>query len=56
MERKGIQMSEKYEVNHRKTLERFGRYPSRNQALGRESTSEEVEFLKAGPGWLGSAK
>ena len=26
-------------------LEKFGRFPSRNQALGRESTPEELEFL-----------
>lgn len=32
-------------------LERFGRYPSRNEAVGRESTTEEREFLKDGPGW-----
>ena len=32
-------------------LERFGRYPSRNEALGRESTKEEEQFLKDGPGW-----
>ena len=27
-------------------IERFGRFPHRNQALGRESTPEELEFLK----------
>ena len=27
-------------------IERFGRFPHRNQALGRESTAEELEFLK----------
>ena len=32
-------------------INRFGRYPSRNDCMGRESTAEEVEFLKAGPGW-----
>lgn len=32
-------------------LKRFGHYPSRNAALGRESTKEEEEFLKDGPGW-----
>jgi uncharacterized protein (DUF924 family) len=33
---------------HRDIIRRFGRFPFRNAALGRESTPEEVEFLKAG--------
>ncbi len=35
-----------FELKHRKVIEQFGRYPHRNAALGRESTPEEVEFLK----------
>jgi uncharacterized protein (DUF924 family) len=31
---------------HRETIRRFGRFPGRNQALGRRSTKEEIEFLK----------
>lgn len=34
-----------------KVLEKFGRYPSRNDCLDRESTAEELELLKDGPGW-----
>ena len=34
---------------HRVIIERFGRFPHRNAALGRESTAEEVAFL-AQPG------
>ena len=33
---------------HLRVIERFGRFPNRNEALGRESTPEELEFL-AGP-------
>ena len=33
---------------HLRVIERFGRFPNRNEALGRESTPEEKEFL-AGP-------
>jgi len=33
---------------HRDVIERFGRFPHRNDALGRESTSEERKFLEAG--------
>ncbi len=31
---------------HRVVIARFGRFPHRNAALGRESSPEEVEFLK----------
>jgi uncharacterized protein (DUF924 family) len=33
---------------HRDVIERFGRFPHRNAALGRENTREEEEFLRAG--------
>lgn len=35
-----------YAVKHLEVIERFGRFPHRNQILGRDSTPEEVEFLK----------
>lgn len=31
---------------HQKIIDRFGRYPHRNEVLGRASTPEEIEFLK----------
>jgi len=34
-----------YAVRHRDTIERFGRFPTRNQVLGRDSTLDEVEWL-----------
>jgi uncharacterized protein (DUF924 family) len=36
----------KYAVQHREIVDRFGRFPHRNAALGRASTPEELEFLK----------
>ena len=33
---------------HREIIIRFGRFPSRNAALGRETTPEEAEFLATG--------
>lgn len=39
----------KFELAHKAIIDRFGRYPHRNAALGRKSTPEEVEFL-SGPG------
>ena len=35
-----------FELRHKAIVDRFGRYPHRNAALGRDSTPEEVEFLK----------
>jgi uncharacterized protein (DUF924 family) len=35
-----------YAAGHRDIVERFGRFPHRNGILGRETTSEEAEFLK----------
>ena len=32
--------------HHRSIVDRFGRYPHRNEILGRASTAEELEFLK----------
>lgn len=35
-----------YAVRHLEVIERFGRFPHRNEVLGRASTPEEEEFLK----------
>lgn len=35
-----------FELKHKAIIDRFGRYPHRNQVLGRVSTAEEIEFLK----------
>jgi len=35
-----------YAERHRAIIARFGRFPHRNEALGRPSTPEELEFLK----------
>ena len=33
-------------LRHKRIIERFGRFPHRNEILGRASTSEEIEFLR----------
>lgn len=33
-------------IRHKAIIERFGRFPHRNDILGRKSTPEEIEFLK----------
>ena len=40
-----------YARAHLDVIERFGRFPHRNAALGRESTPEEREWLDAGGGF-----
>jgi uncharacterized protein (DUF924 family) len=35
-----------YALRHREIIDRFGRYPHRNQLLARESTPEELVFLE----------
>ena len=35
----------KFANKHQEIIDRFGRFPHRNEILGRESTSEEKEFL-----------
>ena len=36
----------KHAEQHREVIQRFGRFPGRNHALGRQSTQEELDFLK----------
>ncbi len=42
----GLEESLKFEFLHKEMIDRFGRYPYRNEILGRISTPEEIEFLK----------
>jgi uncharacterized protein (DUF924 family) len=35
-----------YAIRHLEIIERFGRFPHRNEILGRTTTYEEAEFLK----------
>lgn len=38
-----------YALRHRDVIARFGRFPARNQALGRASTQQERDFLALNP-------
>lgn len=42
----GLENQLKYEQAHKAIIDRFGRYPHRNAALGRVSTAEEAAFLE----------
>lgn len=45
-EEPGLEKRLKYEKLHVAIIEKFGRYPHRNQILGRPSSPEEMVFLK----------
>ena len=47
----GLEDGLKYEILHKDILEKFGRYPYRNEIQGRTSTPEEIEFLKSHSGF-----
>lgn len=41
-----------YAIQHRDIVEKYGRFPHRNEILGRESTEDEMEYLaKPGAGF-----
>ncbi|PTB84291.1 DUF924 domain-containing protein, partial [Pseudidiomarina aestuarii] len=42
----GLEYNLEFEHKHKVIIEEFGRYPHRNQVLGRESTAAEIEFLQ----------
>lgn len=44
--KEGLEEALKYEKAHQNILVRFGRYPHRNEIVGRKSTPEEIGFLK----------
>ncbi len=44
--RLGAEHNYAFELQHKAIIDRFGRYPHRNTILGRQSTPEEIEFLK----------
>jgi uncharacterized protein (DUF924 family) len=41
----------RYALDHRDAIAKFGRFPHRNAALGRETAPEELAWLDAGGGW-----
>lgn len=45
-DQKGLESNLNFEEAHIDIIKRFSRYPHRNEILKRESTEEEIEFLK----------
>lgn len=48
---KTAEILKKFAVEHLEPVKKFGRYPTRNKALGRATTAEEEEYLKKAGGW-----
>ncbi|OZG74677.1 hypothetical protein BTA51_06755 [Hahella sp. CCB-MM4] len=42
----GLENNLDFEIRHKAIIDRFGRYPHRNDILGRKSTAEEIDFLQ----------
>jgi len=45
-----VKSSTIFAEKHQNCIIKFGRFPSRNKILGRESTPEEIAYLKEHPG------
>lgn len=43
---KGLENNLAFELKHKKIIDQFGRYPHRNDVLGRTSSAEEIRFLQ----------
>ena len=51
-QQEGLENNLNFEIRHKDIIDQFGRYPHRNEILGRESSAEELEFLsKPGSGF-----
>ncbi len=48
MKQGGNQENIKYAEIHRDAIKQFGRFPHRNEILGRQSTPEEIAYLEGG--------
>ncbi|UJF15598.1 DUF924 domain-containing protein [Jeotgalibaca sp. MA1X17-3] len=48
---KGMENTLQFEIGHRDIIVKFGRFPHRNKALNRDSTPEEVEYMKENKGF-----
>lgn len=49
----GLDENAKFARHHRGIVERFGRFPHRNAILGRESTEEELAYLRSPQAFTG---
>ncbi len=43
----GLENNLNFEYRHKEIIDRYGRYPHRNEVLGRISTTDELDFLES---------
>jgi len=43
----GLEDNLRFEYRHKEIIDRYGRYPHRNEILGRISTTDELDFLES---------
>lgn len=46
-EQAGLESNARFARHHRELIRRFGRFPHRNEILGRDSTSDELAYLNS---------
>lgn len=51
--RAGLESNQRFAEHHQSLIQRFGRFPHRNMALGRESSEKEITYLKSKQAFLG---
>lgn len=49
----GLERNIRFAQHHREIVERFGRFPHRNEILGRESSAAELAYLKSKEAFTG---
>ena len=49
----GLASNARFARHHRELIRRFGRFPHRNRALGRDSTAEELAYLASDQAFTG---
>lgn len=52
-EKAGLKENLRFAKHHRDIVKRFGRFPHRNEILGRENTDDELDYLKSENAFLG---
>ena len=52
-EQAGLDENARFARHHRELIRRFGRFPHRNQILGRPSTAEELDYLASSEAFRG---
>ena len=50
---KNLAANIRFAEHHREIVRQFGRFPHRNEILGRKSTEEEIEYLASKNGYKG---